>query len=40
MEYRDSSSNTYDLLITIGKPNEKRIPSIAAKEVINVILFV
>ena len=27
---RDLSSNTYDLLITIGSPKEKRIPKIEA----------
>jgi hypothetical protein len=37
MEGLDSSSRTYDLLITIGRPSEKRIPKIAAKEVIKVI---
>ena len=37
IEVLDSSSNTYDLLITIGNPKENRIPRIAAKERINVI---
>jgi hypothetical protein len=37
MEGLDSSSRTYDLLITIGRPSEKRIPKIAAKEVMKVI---